>query len=59
MDKGAGIKTFYFQGYSMSGITKFPHGLFKDYKWVAKPHLHKYFTEEYAKTVVRLAKFSF
>ena len=44
MEKGIGIKTFYYRGYSMSGITKFPNNVFSDYKWVPKPHLHKYFT---------------
>lgn len=43
MDKGKGIKTFYYKGFSMSGIPKFPTNLFKDYKWVPKPHLHKFF----------------
>ena len=43
----------------MSGITKFPSGAFKDYRWVPKPHLHKYFTEEYSKKTIALAKFCF
>jgi len=44
MEKGKGIKTFYYKGFSMSGIPKYPTGLFKDFKWVPKPHLHKFFT---------------
>jgi hypothetical protein len=59
MDKGKGIKTFYFTGISMSGIPKFPTGLFKDYKWVPKPHLHKFFSEEYAQKTIPLADFWF
>ncbi len=41
----------------MSGITKYPTSFFKDYKWVPKPHLHKYFSEEYAQKVIKLARF--
>ncbi len=55
MEKGKGIKTFFYTGYSMSGIPKFPSGQFKDFKWVPKPHLHKFFTPEYCKKVIRLA----
>jgi hypothetical protein len=59
MDKGKGIKTFFYKGFSMSGIPKYPTGQFKDYKWVPKPHLHKFFTEEYCQKVIRLASFCF
>lgn len=59
MEKGKGIKTFFFTGYSMSGIPKFPSGQFKDYKWVPKPHLHKFFNPDYCKKVIRLAEFCF
>jgi len=45
MDKGKGIKTFYYKGFSMSGIPKFPTAMWKDYRWVPKPHLHKFFSE--------------
>ena len=45
MEKGVGIKTFYYTGFSMSGIPKYPTNIFKDYKWVPKPHLYKYFSE--------------
>lgn len=59
MDKGKGIKTFYYKGYSMSGIPKFPTNLYKDFKWVPKPHLYKYFNQDYCKKVIKLAEFGF
>jgi len=29
MEKGVGIKTFYYTGFSMSGIPKYPTSIFK------------------------------
>jgi hypothetical protein len=40
-----GLKTFFFCGYSMSGIPVFPTSLFSEYKWVPKAGLAKYFSD--------------